>query len=585
MMKKFLIVLTLAISLLGITEISQTENANAADASRFNPGRIIDDRIFTDTSSMNVQEIQNFLNFVNGTGSTCLKNYVTDKPLGSNTYGGPVSAAQAIYDVSQIYGLNPQVILVTLQKEQGLITTTNCSASKYRSAMGFGCPDTAPCDAQWYGLSKQLFQGARHLKGFYNNSLTYVPFKVGTYYIGWHPNSACGGTNVNIQTRGTASLYSYTPYQPNAAALGNPYGTGNSCSSYGNRNFFMMFSDWFGSPTGDLVRTMSNKTVYLLGDGAKYPITSEAILSDYAVLGPVNFVDDAFLNAIPTAPALGRMVGSTTTNKLYLISQGRKYDFTSCEQVEDYGFECAATFRLTPSQLALFQSYPSVAPLLKTFVSNTVYYVQDGKKLPIPSLTDLYALNVGAEISWVDTSFVNSLPTGDKAVTGGSLIKTADSVKVYVVNDWSDSPSIFPVNSFHHTVDLGLGYNYTLVSNSQLAKYSVGSILKTTVQCGSTTYVGSNGYLYEIDPSLYSHFGYNSGTFQAGGEICDRFTISPTDMTRYIKNGVSIFRVENGTKRKFASYAAYLANIGSNTVITVSTNYANSIPNGTPITS
>ncbi len=585
MIKRFLLILLLIISTLGLIQVGNEQVAKAADMGRFNPGRIIDDRIFTDTSTMNVEEIQHFLNFVKNTGSTCLKNYVTDKPLGNNQYGGPVSAAQAIYDVSQIYGLNPQVILVTLQKEQGLITRTNCPESVYRSAMGFGCPDTAPCNAQWFGLSKQLFQGARHLKGFYSNSLQYVPFKVGTYYVGWHPNSSCGGTYVNIQTRGTAALYSYTPYQPNAGALASSYGTGNSCSSYGNRNFFSYFSDWFGSPTGDLVRTLSSKTVYLLGNNIKYPIPSEEILSDYAVLGPVNFVDENFLNAIPTGAVLGRMVGSTETNKLYLISKGRKYDFTSCGQVEDYGFECVATYRLTPSQLAMFESYPSVSSLLRSFDSNTVYYVKDNKKHPITSITDLYALNVGSLISWVDSSFVSSIPTGDRAIPAGNLIKTASSVKVFAVNNWSDSLSVFPVDSFYHTVDLGLGYEYTLVSDSQLSKYSVGSVLKTTVKCGSETFVGSDGVLYKIDPNLYAHFGYNSGTFQTGGDICNRFTIGQNEMTRYIKNGVSIYRIENGTKRKFSSYEAYAANIGSNTYVSVSKSFADSIPNGPAISS
>jgi hypothetical protein len=87
--------------------------------------------------------------------------------------------------------------------------------------MGFGCPDTAPCNAEWFGLSKQLYQGARHLRGFYANTLTYVPFRLGNYSIGFHPNSSCGSTVVNIQTRGTAALYSYTPYQPNVDALNN----------------------------------------------------------------------------------------------------------------------------------------------------------------------------------------------------------------------------------------------------------------------------------------------------------------------------------------------------------------------------
>ena len=50
-----------------------------------------------------------------------------------------------------------------------------------------------------------------------------------------------------IRNQATAALYIYTPYRPNQGALNNLYGTGDSCSSYGNRNFWRMFTDWFGS--------------------------------------------------------------------------------------------------------------------------------------------------------------------------------------------------------------------------------------------------------------------------------------------------------------------------------------------------
>jgi hypothetical protein len=54
---------------------------------------------------------------------------------------------------------------------------------------------------------------------------------------------------VLIQNQATAGLYNYTPYQPNAAALAAGYGTGDSCSAYGNRNFWLYFRDWFGPTT------------------------------------------------------------------------------------------------------------------------------------------------------------------------------------------------------------------------------------------------------------------------------------------------------------------------------------------------
>src|SRR5690606_12807423 len=60
-------------------------------------------------------------------------------------------------------------------------------------------------------------------------------------------NSACGRGPVYVENIATAALYYYTPYQPNAAALRAGFGEGDGCSSYGNRNFYNYFTDWFGS--------------------------------------------------------------------------------------------------------------------------------------------------------------------------------------------------------------------------------------------------------------------------------------------------------------------------------------------------
>lgn len=243
----------------------------APKANAFVAGRIIDDSKFTANYTMSAGDVQNFLN---GKNSACLMNYQTPSIQGNNNYGGNVSAATAIKQAADIWGIAPQVLLVTLQKEQGLVTRGDCPDWRYQTAMGFGCPDGAPCDAQWYGLSRQLYQGARHLRGFFDqNSGWYIPFTPGVRYIPYHPNGGCGGSNVNIENRATASLYSYTPYQPNAAAQATKYGSGDGCSSYGNRNFASYYEDWFGSPFGEPNETNTNWLFESL-DGSSNSVSS-----------------------------------------------------------------------------------------------------------------------------------------------------------------------------------------------------------------------------------------------------------------------------------------------------------------------
>jgi len=92
-----------------------------AHATDYNNSRLMDDQIFDNNASMNESQIQSFLS----ARGSCLASYNDVDPTwtGSTwTYGGSASAAHTIYKVSQQWGLNPQVIIATLQKEQSLIT-------------------------------------------------------------------------------------------------------------------------------------------------------------------------------------------------------------------------------------------------------------------------------------------------------------------------------------------------------------------------------------------------------------------------------------------------------------------------------
>ncbi len=280
-----------------------------AKAASFEAGRIIDDSIFVNKNSMSVADIQNFLNskvptcnrwhagFTGSSGTvysppwTCLKEYNENPITKQNNIGqfnpdgspvvvpGGLSAAQIIWNAAQTYSINPQVILVTLQKETGLITDDWAASWQYRTAMGFGCPDGAPCDAQWFGFANQVAQGTRHFRNFFDGVRSggfWTPTLPGVNTIGYNPNSACGSSSVNITTRAAAALYSYTPYQPNAAALNNLYGTGDACSAYGNRNFWRDFTGWFGS-TYDSQILLAYKA-YLGGTGWTAQKTNSGVI-------------------------------------------------------------------------------------------------------------------------------------------------------------------------------------------------------------------------------------------------------------------------------------------------------------------
>lgn len=262
--------------------------AAAADPKDFNAGMIISDQVFYDSSTMTAAQIQSFLNArvpTCASGYVCLKDYsqaTTSQPArseGCAAYAGQSneSAALIIYKVARACGINPRSLIVLLEKEQGIVTDSSPSSRQYRSATGYGCPDTADCDANYYGFFNQVYNAAWQFRKYRANPGIRA-YQAGRYNtILWHPNTACGSSQVYIQNQATAGLYIYTPYRPNAAALANLYGTGDACSSYGNRNFWRLFTDWFGStsaPTAPPPAPLSTNQIPMVyavdGAGAMY---------------------------------------------------------------------------------------------------------------------------------------------------------------------------------------------------------------------------------------------------------------------------------------------------------------------------
>ncbi len=249
-------------------------NASAADLSKFRAGNIMSDAVMRNYTSMTEGEIQNFLQSKNSCNLTVgtwkswrwdTSNLVTSyrettspttwhvtSTANSGTFVcianeriNGETAAHIIWQAAQDYKINPQVLIVLLQKEQGLITDTYPNSFQYRSATGYGCPDTAACDTKYYGFKNQV----RNAAALFNTVLSggWTNYPVGNNYIRYNPDGSCGGSTVYVENLATSALYRYTPYQPNQGALNVGYGSGVHCGAYGNRNFYAYFTDWFGS--------------------------------------------------------------------------------------------------------------------------------------------------------------------------------------------------------------------------------------------------------------------------------------------------------------------------------------------------
>ena len=280
---------------LGIT-FTNTPSASAA----YDGARLIDNDIFLDANSMSKDQIQSFL--INKESGLSNKNFTVAcwqsaqvrqwyTNIGAPC-DSPVPASHIIYYASQIYGINPKVVLATLQKEQSLITAKNPTDRQLSQAMGYGCPTTGTCDDS-SNFSYQIDNGTWVLRKHYerasgnmnwwkpestwtcgnksnDSSYTFyrpglVPGQAVTFYDGLGYRN--GGQIYNyvvdgvtktggyayrtytIANAATSSFYCYTPHaynNPQGLYGRSPFGTTGQYYS-GSYNFVYFYELWFGS--------------------------------------------------------------------------------------------------------------------------------------------------------------------------------------------------------------------------------------------------------------------------------------------------------------------------------------------------
>jgi hypothetical protein len=216
-----------------------------AKAADYSNSRLMDDQVFDRVGSMSEAQIQTFL----ASKGPCLANYHDVEPIWNGTqwtYTGSVLASRVIYDVAIQWGLNPQVILATLEKEESLVAGTACDGWRYNSAMGYGCPDSGGCNPKYAGFTHQVLWGAWQLKfnkeRAYGNtawdgdgSISYVGLMTegvrkrcdSCQSFSYDGNATIDGQTIHLYNGTTASLYTYTPH------LG--------------QSFPGIFESWFGS--------------------------------------------------------------------------------------------------------------------------------------------------------------------------------------------------------------------------------------------------------------------------------------------------------------------------------------------------
>jgi hypothetical protein len=559
--------LTFILLMVGSLVLFTQGKADALSGSDFNPAHIMGDDIFFAPNTMNTGDIQNFFNAkvpvcdTNGTqiysGSqtraqygtskgvpppyTCLKDHSQSfNSVNADAYcgfigGGQKSAADIVFNVAQACGISPKVLIVLLQKEQSLVTDAWPWPIQYRSATGYGCPDTAACDSQYYGFFNQVYNAARQFKRYTIQPQNFNYAVSRTSFVSYQANSpGCGGTNITMQTRATAALYNYTPYQPNAAALGNLYGTGDGCSAYGNRNFWRMFNDWFGPTIGDgytLARNTSDNTQWVIYRNIRQYVPSAEIKSAYGLPDtPVDMEND-YLVTISQGPNLGRLFHLIGDPVLYFADNGKKYRVTTPQMRDAWGFT---------GQTESFVSFGLWnLPQYNGFLTYSV------KKSSSPAL------------------YMVEGPNG----SGQLVLRQYSSPDVY--------------HAWEGDVD-----NYTTVSDMYFNEIdnAVGSNLTTTkIAYGGNEYQVISGQRMAQPASVA---GLYPGVAQSVSETTFNRLV-PTSQATHLARSVSspdVYLIDNGTKHHVTT-GELLGAWGANQSINILNNgYMSLIPNGTAVT-
>ena len=343
------------------------------DPDRWDAGNIISDANFYDGGGMSVSEIRSFLESmapstcpsIASTATPCLvdarddiRSRSADAACGSIAADANEPVERVIAVVAKACNISPQVLLVTLQKEQALVTSADPSDWAYDHAMGWGCPDSAPCETTYNGLFNQLYMGAKQFQNYriYSSSFSYR--KGQTASIAFSPDSSCGSTSVTIENWATAALYNYTPYTPNQGALDNYPGTA-PCGSYGNRNFWANYNSWFGSSItgGYFLRTEDSDDEFLAVGDVRYRIdgSSKQIKNAYAPFKPSGTVSTHYLKSFEHAGAATQILLSGG-GVYYLVDRGKRFRLEGdCDQAVDIGFSCDELVAMEKPELDLLE--------------------------------------------------------------------------------------------------------------------------------------------------------------------------------------------------------------------------------------
>lgn len=401
--------------------------AQPLQAVSFNPHYIISDQELTDYQSMGQNLIQKFLENKPG----ALASYQT-----TDLKGLIKSSSEIIFRASQDHKINPQVLLVLLQKEQSLIENSKPSWRNFDWATGFGvcdsCSTEDPKIAEYKGFAKQIDNAAAvfrwYLEEYEKNSSPWL-YQVGrTYQIDAY--------QIIPLNQGTACLYNYTPHY------------------HGNFNFWQIWNKWFAKnyPDGTLLQEKGQPGVWLIQHGKRRPFLNQAAflsgwnpkkivqisrtdLEKYEIGAQIKFPNYSLFRS--------------PSGTVYLLIDGQRRGIASREVFQKIGFNPEEIIDLKWDELAdyseiepitLSSIYPTGA-LLQDKITGGVWYIKNGIKQPI---IDRSILKINFSLQPLlpeDSLTLANYPSlSPVKIKDGELVTSPQTSMIYVISSGEKLP-------------------------------------------------------------------------------------------------------------------------------------------------
>jgi hypothetical protein len=579
---------------------------------------LMDDSVFRNAYAMSATDVLNFLQqknsglanfkdvFVCGYPTDAHFNFynqhyncnvAVNSPGGTYYQTQPQSAALIIAESAQAYGINPQVIIGTLQKEQSLITTPNPTSYQLNFAMGYACPDAGGCGGV-SGFFNQVDNGTWQFRTDFELGLGYnwwgytpasYPCNGATRYysaalkpgntVTFYDEGGAAYSTITIPNMSTATFYCYTPHV---------YYPGKYSGSYW---FVYYFSQWFGSNVAPYAfKGASSSTIYFYINGTKVAVPAMGIIQDYGVNpAAIHTLDQSTVDSIPaptdgSSASLNYLVKSPSDSdadggSIYLVTVGKRYQFQTFSQFSsDYGLTGS---NISYEPLSFIQSIPNGGSL-SSFISSpygSVFQMLGGQKHLIFDYATYIGLNPSDQLTPASYFAVNQSQSGNPLSNRDILVKysSGEAVNLFLNGNYYGIPTLDAYNCWGFSAALNTPV-FRLPDNSYVPAITPSYSLSCLVGNGTSSSLLSRNARYSL-PSTYGISAPQTDNVDVQN-LANRIPSTASPLKQYIKSNTSaaVWYLNGGSRSTVPTLANFnLLNLSGSDIDTIDSSALSSI--------